>query len=551
MIVDKIWLHQYQTGISEHIDIERHTSLNGLFAEAFEKYSKQVCFSNMGTHLSFEEIEKRSRYLAIYLQHLSLSKGARIALMMPNILQYPIAILGILRAGYTVVNTNPLYTSDELTTQFNDAKVEAVIVLSQCVAVLKQSLENIPSIKHVITTNVGDCFRSHKRYLINTVTKIMHPSPAIHHPHVISFLDALSEGRQGELKPAECQPDDLAFLQYTGGTTGRAKGAMLTHRNMMANIAQTSMWISPKHFGIEDTVITALPLYHIFSLTANFFLFFTLGVRNILITDARNTKALLKQIRTTPPTAITGVNTLYASLLHHDSFDSKSFAHLKIALSGGMSLNESVSKRWKTLTGHPLIEAYGLTEASPAVCINPLNHPHPGSIGLPLPSTEISIRNTEGKECDLGDVGELCIRGPQIMQGYWQHPEETAAVFWPDGFLRSGDSVRMDEKGYIYVVDRIKDLIIVSGFNVYPSEIEEVIAQMPQVLEVGVIGARTKSGNDRIKACVVANDPNLTTKEVLAHCRKHLTGYKIPKIVEFYPELPKSNIGKILKRMLK
>ncbi|PJD91531.1 MAG: long-chain-fatty-acid--CoA ligase [Legionella sp.] len=549
--MDKLWLKHYPQGVPSKIDCNRYASLNELFSESFKRFGPLICYSNMGTDLSFQELEKRSRQFAVYLQQLNLPKGARVAVMMPNLLQYPIAILGILRAGLVVVNTNPLYTADEITHQLNDAKVDVIVIWSQRLPILAQSLTRIPSLRYIIRTDIGDGFPWIKRCLVNLITTFKQPTQKTAQIHTISFLEALAQGDQHQLLPVACNHDDMAFLQYTGGTTGLSKGAMLTHGNIIANILQASAWISPQKLGPGDNILTALPLYHIFSLTANCLLFFHLGAQNVLITDPRNIKALLKQIHTLPPTAMTGVNTLFSALLNHSKFQATDFAHLKIALSGGMALHETIAARWQQLVGHPIIEAYGLTEASPAVSINPSDQPHRGSIGLPLPSTEVSIRNEQGEECPIGETGELCIRGPQIMKGYWQNPQETASVFYPDGFLRTGDSARVDEDGFIYLIDRLKDLIIVSGFNVYPNEVEQVIAQMDKVLEVGVIGVTSKSGNERIKACVVARDASLTSEDVIAHCRQHLTAYKIPKIVEFYAELPKTNVGKVLRRMLR
>ena len=549
--MDKIWLKNYQKGITQEIDPAMYRSLNELLEEACEKHQANIAYISMGTHLSFRKLEQQSRHLATYLQQLNLAKGTRVAIVLPNILQYPVSLLAVLRAGLVVVNTNPMYTTSEFVHQLQNAQTEAAIVFTQCIPTLQQALPQLPLLKNVIIAEIGDMFSWPKRFLYNTLFRIKHSKYAHTLEQSVPFREALQAGSRGQFQPVNCQLEDPAFLQYTGGTTGISKGAVLSHRNMVANVQQTAAWISSVPMKNDDLIITALPLYHIFSLTANCLLFLHLGVRNLLIADPRRTKAFLQEIHANPPTAITGVNTLYSSILNHPNFNSKDFAQLKIALSGGMALNQNIAEQWKAATPHPIIEAYGLTEASPAVCINPLDHARQGSIGLPLPSTDISIRDEHGKECPLGEIGELCVRGPQVMQAYWQNPEETALVFYPDGFLRTGDSVRMDEKGFIYLTDRIKDLIIISGFNVYPHEIEEVIAQLDKVLEVGVIGVTSKSGNERIKACVVARDPSLTTEEILTHCRQNLTSYKIPKIVEFYSELPKTNVGKILKRMLR
>lgn len=551
IILDKIWLKNYQKGVAKEIDPNVYPSLNALFDESFQKHETRTAYISLGVKLSFHDLEQQSRHLATYLQSLNLAKGTRVAIMLPNILQYPISLLAILRAGMVAVNTNPMYTANELAHQLQNADVQVAIIYAQCIPTFIQALPQLPNLKHTIVTKVGDLLPWPKRLLFNMLSQLNHSKYAHTLAQSIPFNQALQQGSQGQLQPVICNHDDVAFLQYTGGTTGISKGAMLTHRNIIANILQTSAWISSEPMGQDDLIITALPLYHIFSLTANCLLFLHLGVRNLLIPDPRRTKSLLKEIHNNLPTAITGVNTLYSSLLNHSKFNPADFAQIKIALSGGMALNQHVAERWKEATHRPIIEAYGLTEASPAVCINPLDRPVQGSIGLPLPSTEISIRDIHGKECEIGDAGELCVRGPQIMQAYWENPEETAHVFHADGFLRTGDSAIIDKKGYIYLIDRLKDMIIVSGFNVYPHEVEDVIAQMDKVIEVGVIGVPSKSGNERIKACVVSSDPNLTKEEIIEHCRLHLTAYKIPKIVEFYSELPKTNVGKILRRMLR
>lgn len=549
--MDKIWLNSYQKNVPADIDPTDYPSLHHLMLKACQQYDEQIAYLSMGSALTFRELEQYSRQLAVYLQQLNLAKGTRVALMLPNLLQYPVAMLAVLRAGLVVVNTNPIYTASELTHQLQNAQAEVAIVFTQCIPTLLQALPQLPHLNHIITAEIGDLFDWPKRWFLNFLFQLKHSKYAHTLPHSISFRAALQQGCHKELQTVTCHAEDLAFLQYTGGTTGISKGAMLTHRNMIANVLQTAAWISAAPMGKEDVIITALPLYHIFSLTANCLLFLHLGVKNVLIADPRRTKSLLRQIHKTPPTAITGVNTLFSSLLNHLKFNPQDFSQLKIALAGGMALNKNIAERWKSATGHSILEAYGLTEASPAVCINPLDHAQQGSIGLPISSTEVSIRNDQGQECSLDEAGELCVRGPQIMQSYWQNPQETSKVFYPDGFLRTGDSVKMDKQGFIYLTDRIKDLIIISGFNVYPHEIEEVIGQMEKVLEVGVVGVPSKSGNERIKACVVARDSSLTSEEVIAHCRQHLTSYKIPKIVEFYTELPKTNVGKILKRMLR
>lgn len=550
-ILDKIWLNNYQKGVVKDIDPSIYRSLPEMLLEACQKYQDSTAYLSMGTRLSFAELELRSRHLATYLQQLNLAKGTRVSLILPNVLQYPISLLAVLRAGMVVVNTNPMYTASEITHQLQNSEAEVAIIFAQCIPALQQALPQLPALKHIIVAEIGDEFPWYKRFLFNLVFRLKHSRYAHTISRSVPFREAIKQGSRRVFQKIENQPEDIAFLQYTGGTTGVAKGAVLTHRNIVANVLQASAWIAPVPMNKDDLIVTALPLYHIFSLTANCLVFLHLGVPNLLIADPRRTKSLLKEIHKNPPTAITGVNTLFTSILNHSQFSAADFSHLKIALSGGMALNQTVAERWKAAIHHPIIEAYGLTEASPAVCINPLDHARQGSIGLPLPSTEISIRNEQGEECAIGTIGELCVRGPQIMQNYWHNPQETALVFYTDKFLRTGDSARIDEQGFIYLTDRIKDLIIVSGFNVYPHEVEEVIAQMDKVLEVGVIGVPSKSGNERIKACIVPRDPSLTVEEVLTHCKQQLTSYKIPKVVEFYAELPKTNVGKILKRMLR
>jgi long-chain acyl-CoA synthetase len=549
--LDKIWLKNYQKNVAEQINLSAYSSLDDLMLQACKKYAKQTAYISMGTAMSYEELEQSSKHLASYFQQLNLAKGTRVALILPNILQYPVCLLAALRAGLVVVNTNPMYTANELIHQLEDAQAEVAIVFVQCVPALRQALPQLPHLKHLIIAEVGDLFPWAKRWLFNLLFRLKHSKYAHSLPGSIRLRTALKLGSNTEFKDANCDSEDIAFLQYTGGTTGIAKGAMLSHRNMIANVLQTSAWISNVPMTENDLIITGLPLYHVFSLMANCLLFLHLGVRNLLIADPRRTQNLLKQIHHYQPTAITGVNTLFSSILNHPKFKAEDFTQLKIALAGGMALSATIAERWKAATQHPIIEAYGLTEASPAVCINPLDHAQQGSIGLPVPSTEVSIRDEQGKECSIGESGELCVRGPQIMQGYWNNPEETSKVFYSDGFLRTGDFGHIDEQGFVYLTDRIKDLIIISGFNVYPHEIEGVIAQMDKVLEVAVVGVQSKSGNERIKACIVARDPSLTSQEVLEHCHRYLTSYKIPKIVEFYPELPKTNVGKILKRMLR
>ncbi len=552
--MEKIWLQSYPEGVPAEINPNEYTSLVDLFNQSCLKHANHIAYMNMGCSLTYARVHQLSDQFAAYLQQLGLQKGARVALMMPNLLQYPIALFGILKAGFSVVNINPLYTCDELTYQLNDSGAEVIVVMANFAKTVEKAWPKTHRLKHVVITEMGDLFPPIKRILVNAVVKyIKRMIPAYDIADAMLFNRALKQGLvNSHLKPIELTHDDIAFIQYTGGTTGVSKGAMLTHGNMIANVLQASAWISPLSVGNQDIIVTALPLYHIFSLTANCLTFFRAGAKNILITNPRDMLSFINEIKNSGFTAITGVNTLFNALLHHPKFASIDFSKLKLALSGGMALQKSVSIRWHEMTKSPILEAYGLTETSPAVTINPMYlTTYNGSIGLPLPSTDISIRDPEGNERPLGEQGELCIKGPQVMTGYWKHPEETALVFWPDGFLRTGDVVMMDDKGYLYLLDRIKDMILVSGFNVYPNEIEQVIGLMPGVLEVGVIGVMDALGGEKVKACIVKSDPSLTTNDVLLHARQHLTAYKVPKIIEFYTELPKTNVGKILRRALK
>ncbi|KTD62749.1 AMP-binding protein [Legionella shakespearei] len=551
--MDKRWFEQYQNDVPHEIDPSQYISLVELFKESCTRYSKKSAYSNLGTEISYSQLDHLSRNLAAYLQQLGLEKGARIAIMMPNILQYPVALFAILRAGYIVVNTNPLYTADEVIHQMNDSGAEAIIVLANFAKTVEKALPSTPALKHVIVTQIGDLFPTFKRMIVNFVVKhVKKLVPSYKIPHAVAFNYALLEGAQATLHHVELNHDNIAFLQYTGGTTGVAKGAILTHGNMIANVLQAYSWIAPLGIDKQDIIITALPLYHIFSLTANCLTFLKAGAKNILITNPRDVSHFIDEIKNTGFTAFTGVNTLYNSLLNHPKFKEIDFSKLKLALSGGMALQKSVSLRWSEMTKTRVLEAYGLTETSPAATINPMYlEGYNGSIGLPLPSTDVSIRDDNGKEVAIGSSGELCIKGPQVMAGYWNRPDETALVFTKDGFLKTGDIARMDEEGFIYLVDRKKDMIVVSGFNVYPNEVEQVIGLHPGVLEVGVVGVADEESGERVKACIVKKDPALTAEQVIAHCREHLTAYKVPKIVEFCDDLPKTNVGKILRRALK
>lgn len=551
-IVQKTWLSQYQDGVPDIINPDEHASLVEFFDDACKKYHDRIAYVNFGSTLSYGELEEKSRQFALFLQQLGLKQGERVALMMPNILQYPVALFGILRAGLVAVNTNPLYTADEITHQMNDSGSTAIIVMANFAKSLEKALP-LTSIKHVIITQIGDLFSPLKRLGFNWFTRhIKKLVPTYCIPKAIAFRECLKQDLRLPFKSPKLNHKDIAFLQYTGGTTGISKGAILTHGNMVSNILQSYAWISPLQIGEPDVIVTALPLYHIFSLTANCLTFIKTGSKNYLITNPRDMGHFIKEIKDIRFTVMTGVNTLFNSMLNHPQFHTIDFSKVKIALSGGMALQKSVSLRWHDITKSRILEAYGLTETSPAVTMNPMYlNKYNGSIGLPIPSTEISIRSDDNIEVKVGDPGELCVKGPQVMAGYWKRPDETALVFTPDGFLKTGDIARIDEKGYLYLVDRKKDMILVSGFNVYPNEVEQVIGMNPGVLEVGIIGVPSENSGEIVKACIVKRDPLLTAEQVIAYCQEHLTPYKIPKIIEFYDELPKTNVGKILRRALR
>lgn len=550
--MEKLWLKQYQQGVPYEINLEEYSSLTDLFHQSCQQHAHQVAYANMNSTITYAQLNEQTKYLAAYLQSLDLPKGARVAIIMPNLIQYPITLFATLRAGFVVINTNPLYTKDEIVHQLNDAGAQVVVVLANFAHVIEHALLEIPTLKHIIVTQLGDSFPTIKRFIVNGVVRFIKRMVKPYHiPGAVSFNQALKHGQSLPFHSVHLTHDDIAFLQYTGGTTGVAKAAILTHGNMIANVLQAYAWISPLALNTKDTIVTALPLYHIFSLTANCLTFLKAGAKNILITNPRDLDGFIKDIKHSKFTAITGVNTLFNALLNHPKFTSVDFSRLKLALSGGMALQKSVALRWHEITKARVLEAYGLTETSPAVTINPMYlEEYNGSIGLPISSTEISIRDDNGQEVTVGKQGELCVKGPQVTKGYWKRSDETALIFWPDGFLRTGDIAKVDEKGFVYLVDRKKDMIIVSGFNVYPNEVEHVISMMPGVLEVGVVGD-IENSQERVKACVVKKDPNLTQEDIMAFCRERLTAYKVPKIVVFYTELPKTNVGKILRRALK
>jgi len=552
--VNKIWLKSYPQGVPAEIDTNRYPSLKHIFEESFSKFRDQPAYTNMDVTLSYGDIEEHSRRFGAWLQNVAgLRKGDRVALMMPNVLQYPIAIAGALRAGMTVVNTNPLYTPRELEHQLKDSGAKAIVILENFAHVLQEVIGST-EVKHVILTGVGDLLGFPKSLIVNFVLRhVRKQVPAYSLPGAIRFSDALRAGRAFDLQPVDVGHEDIAFLQYTGGTTGVAKGAVLTHRNMVANVLQAAAWLETAAPPAgTDIVITALPLYHIFSLTANCLVFMQSGARNVLITNPRDFTAFVAELNKYRFTYFSGVNTLFNALLNTPGFDKVDFSALTVTLGGGMAVQAAVAARWKQVTGKILTQAWGLTETSPAACINPLvNHEFNGSIGLPISSTEVSIRDDDGRELGINEVGEICVRGPQVMRGYWQRPDETAKVMFQDGWLRTGDVGRIDDRGYVYIEDRKKDMILVSGFNVYPNEVESVAVTHPGVLEVAAVAQADERAGEVVALFVVKKDPSLTAEQLVAHCRKSLTGYKVPKHVYFRNELPKTNVGKILRRALR
>jgi long-chain acyl-CoA synthetase len=551
--MSKPWLKSYPQGVPAEIDLHEFESVKDILERSCRRFSNLPAYSNLGVTLTYAELDQLSRQFAAFLQSLpGQKKGERVAIMMPNLLQYPIALFGALRAGMVVVNVNPLYTARELEYQLKDSGARSVVVVENFAHTLQQVVDNT-DVEHVVTTQIGDMCPVPQRWIVNFVVKnLKNMVPSWRIDGAIEFTAALRRGAAAKLQDVPVTHDDVAFLQYTGGTTGVPKGAQLTHGNVVANLQQASSWIANELKEGGETIIAALPLYHIFCLTANILTFMKYGGHNVLITNPRDLPAFVKELQKWKFTAITGVNTLFNALMNTPGFDQLDFSALKLALGGGAAIQRAVAERWKQLTGKPLIEAYGLTETSPAACINPLSlQEFNGSIGLPIPSTDVSIRDDDGKELAQGTVGELCIRGPQVMKGYWNKPEETAKTLTPDGWLKTGDMGYMDEKGFVYVTDRKKDMILVSGFNVYPNEIEGVLAMHPGVLESAAVGVHDDKSGEAVKVVVVKKDPNLTADQIIAFCREHLAGYKVPKFVEFRSELKKSPIGKVLRRELR
>jgi len=550
--LEKIWLDSYPEGVPATINPDNYASLVEVFEESTQKFSDLPAFANMGHEITYRNLEEQSRYFSAYLQNeLKLVKGDRIAIMMPNVLQYPIAMFGALRAGLVVVNVNPLYTPRELEHQLNDSGAKAIVVISNFADTLEKVIDKTP-IEHVVLTNLGDQFGPLKRTLVNFAVKyIKKMVPKFNLPHAISMRKAIVKGSYSQYVKPQISGDDLAFLQYTGGTTGLSKGAMLSHRNMVANLEQASAAYSPKIEEGKETVVTALPLYHIFALTANCLLFMKFGARNLLITNPRDIPGFVKELSQYKFTALTGVNTLFNALLNDEKFRALDFSSLKLALGGGMAVQRAVAQDWIKVTDVALLEGYGLTECCPLVTVTPYNATgFTGNIGLPCASTDVRIMTDSGVEAELGEPGELQVRGPQVMQGYYNNEAETAKVM--DGeWFGTGDVATIDEQGFCKIVDRQKDMIIVSGFNVYPNEIEDICAMHVGVMEVAAIGIPHDVSGEVVKVFVVKKDDTLTDKELRAHCKELLTAYKVPKLVEFRDELPKTNVGKILRRSLR
>ncbi|CAM8628899.1 CaiC Acyl-CoA synthetases (AMP-forming)/AMP-acid ligases II [Burkholderiales bacterium] len=553
------WLAHYPKGVPQEVDLQRAKPVGQMMVDACNQFAPQTAYLSLGHSISYGELLTQSESFASWLHSVGLKKGDRVALMMPNLIQYPIALMGALRAGCVVVNCNPLYTPRELHFQLKDSGAKAIVIVENFAHTLQKAKEGT-AIEQVIVTPFGEMLPQPKRTLVNfVVRRVKKLVPAWSLPGSISLRKALNLGfhdakakAQALAAGASLTLDDPAFLQYTGGTTGTSKGAILTHRNMSANVLQAMAWIEPEIKPSEELIVTALPLYHIFALTANCMTFMMFGARNLLIANPRDIPGFVKEWAKHPVTVFTGVNTLFNALLNNSEFCKLDHSKLRLNLGGGMAVQKPVAERWQAVTGSPLTQAYGLTETSPAATINPLTAKEfNGSIGLPISSTRVEIRNDEGQSLPHGQVGEICIAGPQVTPGYWNQPEETAKIFTPDGFFKTGDMGYMDENGFVFIVDRKKDMILVSGFNVYPNEIEEVVAEHPGVQEVAAVGVPDTQTGEAVKIFIVRKDPTLTEGSLLAHCRERLTNYKVPRQIEFRTELPKTNVGKILRRALR
>ena len=552
--MEKVWLASYPEGVPELIPDPPYSSLTDMMNASMKKYASRKAYTNMGSSITFGELDELSNGFAYYLLYeLNLKKGDRVAIMLPNINQYPIALCGILKAGLVVVNVNPLYTPRELKHQLSDSRAKTIIILENFANVLSEVIHET-SIEKVILTKMGDMLSFPKNHIVNFVVKhIKKLVPPYEFSDSSSFLEILSKNKNSQLEKIDIDIEDIAFLQYTGGTTGLSKGAMITHKNMLYNLYQSKAWRSDLLEDVDIIVaITALPLYHIFSLQSNCLAMMLDGGENILITNPRDFPAFVKELAKHSFVYITGVNTLFASLLNTPGFDKLDFSSLRWTIGGGMAVQNAVSRNWEKITGQPILQAYGLTETSPAAIINPINFEEfTGSIGLPISSTEVMICDDDGTQLPIGDLGEICIKGPQVMKGYWEKPDETQKVLSSDGWLKTGDMGRMDQDGFIFIEDRKKDMILVSGFNVYPNEIEGVVAEMDDVLEVAAIGKESPDSGEIVKLFVVKKNPELSDSEIYEHCKKNLTAYKVPKEIEYRDELPKTNVGKILRRALR
>ncbi|WP_414449544.1 AMP-binding protein [Burkholderia sp. 22PA0099] len=556
---DGIWFPSYPRGVPHEIDLTQYASLDDYFDECTTRFADRVAYISAGSRLTYAALARKANAFAAYLQRdLGVKPGDRVAIMLPNSFQYPVTLFGVLKAGAIVVNVNPLYTARELAHQLKDSGAETIVVFENFARTLEEALPET-RVRNVVVTALGDLLGegfNAKGRLVNFVLKrVKKLVPAYRLPQAVRLRAALAKGAAAPAKPVPLTRDDLAFLQYTGGTTGVAKGAMLTHGNLIANLLQAKAWIADQVSGDIETVLTPLPLYHIYSLTVNALIFMGLGGRNILIANPRDTTMMMKILRKETFTGITGINTLYNAFLDNAEFRARDFSQLKLAMAGGMAMQRAVADRFKEVTGCPIVEGYGLTECSPIVTMNPVDlhdmHDFSGSIGIPAPSTLVRMRLEDGTWAGIGEAGELCVRGPQVMRGYWLRPDETAKVLDDDGWLATGDIGVMDERGFVRLIDRKKDMILVSGFNVYPNEIEEVLVMHPGISEAAAIGIPDATHGERIKAFVVRRDASLTVDEVLAHCRKNLTGYKMPKAIEFRDALPQTNVGKILRRALR
>ena len=548
--MERIWLKSYPPGVPAEIDPSKCRTLKELVERTCVEHADRVAFIQMGAQLTYRQLDELSKAFAAWLQHEGFQKGDRIAIMLPNTLQYPVALFGALRAGLTVVNTNPLYTVPELEYQLTDSGATAILILENFAHVLQQVIGRT-KVRRVLITSVGDFLRFPKSLVVNYVVRhVRKQVPAWDIPETINFKQAVAAGRKLPLAAVDVASEDLAFLQYTGGTTGVAKGAMLSHGNISTNVLQSAAWIGTA-FNDPGVLLTAIPLYHIFALSGNCMMFARLGWTNVLIVNPRDLPAMLGEMKAHPCNYISGVNTLFNALLHAPGFSELDFSGLRVTLGGGMAVQAPVAERWKQATGCVLTQAWGLTETSPAACINPNNLDFNGSIGLPISSTDIAIKDDAGQDLDLGQIGEICVRGPQVMKGYWNRPDETAKVMLSDGWLRTGDVGRMDSKGFVYIEDRKKDMILVSGFNVYPNEVEAAVVSHPGVLEAAAVAQADEHSGEVVALFVVRKDPSLTEKDVIAHARKSLAGYKVPKHVYFRNELPKTNVGKILRKALR